>query len=164
MIIAIVAVARNLAIGKDGKLPWHYSADLKFFKQTTTGHIVVMGWNTWESIGKPLPNRLNVVLTRTGNVEQKDSLRVCRSRQEVLDLSEDDRDLFVIGGSRTYQTFAGDIDKWYVTEVPVTVEDADTFMPADFLSGFAQTDQIRLDDELQVKVYSRAPDLSSADR
>jgi dihydrofolate reductase len=56
-IIGIVAIAQNYAIGKDGKLPWHYPADLKFFKQTTTNHAVVMGFNTWKSIGKPLPNR-----------------------------------------------------------------------------------------------------------
>lgn len=65
MIIGIVAIAENYAIGKDGKLPWHYSSDLKYFKETTTGNLIVMGARTWNSIGKPLPNRLNVVLSRT---------------------------------------------------------------------------------------------------
>ncbi len=64
MIIGIVAVAKNFAIGKDGKLPWHYSADLKFFKETTLNHAIVMGFNTWNSIGKPLPKRLNIVLSQ----------------------------------------------------------------------------------------------------
>jgi len=66
VIIGIVAIAKNYAIGKDGKLPWHYSSDLKFFKETTAGNAVVMGSNTWRSIGKPLPNRLNVILSRSG--------------------------------------------------------------------------------------------------
>ena len=56
-IFAIIAIAKNYAIGKDGKLPWHYPADLKFFKETTTGHAVLMGSHTWDSIGRPLPNR-----------------------------------------------------------------------------------------------------------
>jgi len=58
-IIGIVAVGKNLEIGKDGKLPWHYPADLSFFKRTTSGHVIVMGFNTWLSIGRPLPNRKN---------------------------------------------------------------------------------------------------------
>src|ERR1700733_6821450 len=68
-IIAIVAVDKNLAIGKDGKPAWHYSADLKFFKETTTGNAIVMGYTTYVSIGRPLPNRINIVLSRTKNIE-----------------------------------------------------------------------------------------------
>jgi len=64
MITGIVAIAQNLAIGKNGRLPWHYSSDLKFFKQTTLDNAVVMGFNTCKSIGKPLPRRLNIVLSR----------------------------------------------------------------------------------------------------
>ena len=64
MIIGIAAVDRKGAIGKGGKLPWHYSADMKFFRETTTGHAVVMGRKTWFTIGKPLKNRLNIVLSR----------------------------------------------------------------------------------------------------
>ena len=76
MITAIVAIARNFAIGRDGKLPWHYSADLKFFKRTTSGHTVVMGFNTWKSIGKPLPNRLNIVLSRTRTIDPQPDLKL----------------------------------------------------------------------------------------
>ncbi|HCA57471.1 MAG TPA: dihydrofolate reductase, partial [Blastocatellia bacterium] len=68
-LIGIVAIAENFAIGKGGKLPWHYPADLKFFKETTTGNAVVMGRTTWDSIGRPLPNRLNIVLSRSGSIE-----------------------------------------------------------------------------------------------
>ncbi|HSK71207.1 MAG TPA: dihydrofolate reductase, partial [Pyrinomonadaceae bacterium] len=68
-IIGIVAIAQNYAIGRGGKLPWHYSADLKFFKETTLNNAVVMGFNTWKSIGKPLPKRLNIVLSRSAEIE-----------------------------------------------------------------------------------------------
>ena len=71
MIIGIVAVARDMAIGRDGKLPWHYPSDLKFFKRTTVRNTVVMGSNTWRSIGKPLPDRLNIVLSRSANIESR---------------------------------------------------------------------------------------------
>jgi dihydrofolate reductase len=156
MIIGIVAISKNFAIGKDGKLPWHYSADLKFFKQTTTGHAIVMGWNTWKSIGKPLPNRLNIVLTRKGEIEGHPEVRVTRSKDEVLELAAaGDTHVFIIGGSQTFEAFADDIEKWYVTEVPITVDDADTFMPRDFLHDFEPTDSVELEDDLRVNVFQR---------
>lgn len=156
MIIGIVAIARNFAIGKDGRLPWHYPADLKFFKQTTTGHTVVMGWNTWKSIGKPLPNRLNIILSRKGKIDERAEVIVVPSKQGVLKLAEtQDGDTYIIGGSQTYETFADEIEKWLVTEVPIEVEDADTFMPRDFLDGFTESDEIDLGDGLRVKVFQR---------
>ncbi|MGB7069544.1 MAG: dihydrofolate reductase [Pyrinomonadaceae bacterium] len=155
MIIGIVAVAENNAIGKDGKLPWHYPADLKFFKETTTGNAVVMGFNTWRAIGKPLPNRLNIVLSRSAPNECDANLLYLRSKDHVIKLSEFLKcDLFIIGGAKTYSEFAGAIDKWIVTQVPVEVEDADTFMPTDFLHGFGQTDRVQLTDGLKVGIFS----------
>lgn len=157
MVIGIVAISTNFAIGRNGKLPWHYSADLKFFKQTTTGNVIVMGWNTWKSIGKPLPNRLNIVLSRSGQIDDQPDVKLLRSKEEVMPLSKSlDTDLFVIGGAKTYQAFAEEIEKWYVTEVPLEVDDADTFMPRDFLEGFEQRDEIDLGDGLRVKVFQRA--------
>jgi dihydrofolate reductase len=156
MIIGIVAISKNFAIGKDGKLPWHYPADLNFFKQTTTGHAIVMGWNTWKSIGKPLPNRLNIVLTRRGEIEDHPDVRVMRSKEDLLDMTASLKtDIFIIGGSRTYETFANEIDKWLVTEIPITVDDADTFMPRNFLDNFELVDRTDLDDELSVNVFQR---------
>ena len=156
MIIGIVAIAKNFAIGKDGKLPWHYPADLKFFKQTTTGNTIVMGWNTWKSIGKPLPNRLNVVLTRLGKIDERAEVLVVPNKEAVLKLAaSQDTDMFIIGGSQTFATFADEIEKWLVTEVPVDVEDADTFMPRDFLDGFEMADQIDLGEGLIVKIFQR---------
>ncbi len=153
-IIGIVAISKNYAIGKDGKLPWHYSSDLKFFKETTTGNAVVMGSNTWRSIGRPLPNRLNVVLTRSGSVETPPEVLKLSSKDEVIDLCKYiNRDIFIIGGAKTYANFADLIDKWIVTYVPVEVEDADTFMPLDFLARFDETNEIALDGGLVVKIF-----------
>lgn len=155
-IIGIVAIAENFAIGKDGKLPWHYSADLKFFKETTINHAVVMGFNTWKSIGKPLPNRLNIVLSRVRQVENQPNVLLVRDKEEVFALSKYlNCDLFVIGGAETYQNFADAIEKWIVTEVPLSVEDADVFMPRGFLDGFDLTDKMQLKDDLRVKKYQR---------
>lgn len=156
MIIGIVAIAKNFAIGKDGKLPWHYSADLKFFKQTTLNHAVVMGFNTWESIGKPLPKRLNTVLSRKRNVESQPNVLLVRNKEEVLALSKFlNCDLFVIGGAETYSNFADAIEKWIVTEIPETIEDADAFMPEDFLDEFKLNETKTLEDDLKIKVYEK---------
>lgn len=154
MIIGIVAIAKNFAIGKDGKLPWHYSADLKFFKQTTTAHAVVMGFNTWQSIGKPLPNRLNIVLSRSRSIENQPNVLLLRSVAEVLALSKYlNCDSFVIGGAETYAQFADAIDEWIVTEIPETVENADTFMPRDFLNKFNLRETKKLENDLTVKIF-----------
>lgn len=155
-IISIVAIARNFAIGKGGKLPWHYSADLKFFKQTTLNHAIVMGWNTWESIGKTLPKRLNIVLSRSKDLENQPSLLLLRSKAEVLTLADYLKcDVFLIGGAKTYQEFSDVIDKWLVTEIPETIEDADAFMPENFLDGFSLCETKTLEGDLQVKTYER---------
>jgi dihydrofolate reductase len=156
MIIGIVAVDRNGAIGKGGKLPWHYSADMKFFKETTTGNAVVMGHNTWRSLKKPLPNRLNIVLSRKAEIEPQDSLVVLRDVELVLSVAETlDSDLYVIGGEQVYQSFLPFIDKWIVTEVPLTIEGADAFVPKDYLEGFREVRARELDENLIARFYER---------
>ena len=156
MIIGIVAISTNYAIGKDGKLPWHYSADLKFFKETTSGNAIVMGSNTWPSIGRPLLNRLNIVLSRSGNIDAPESVLRLSSKAEVVELARYfGRDVFIIGGAHTYADFADVIDQWLVTYVPIEVEDADTFMPQDFLNGFETIKTDDLDDGLVLKTLRR---------
>ncbi|MGI8786385.1 MAG: dihydrofolate reductase [Pyrinomonadaceae bacterium] len=156
MIIGIVAVAENFAIGKDGKLPWHYSADLKFFKQTTTHHAVVMGFNTWKSIGKPLPNRLNIVLSRKAEIESQPNVLLLRNKEELLALSKYlNCDLFVIGGAETYKSFADAIDEWIVTKISENVENADTFMPQNFLENFELRETKNLEDDLSVEIFAK---------
>jgi dihydrofolate reductase len=156
MIIGIVAVDRNGAIGKGGKLPWHYSADMKFFKETTTGNSCVMGYKTWLTLKKPLPNRLNIVLSRLSEIEPQDSVVVLRDVESVLSLAKDlKRDLFVIGGAQVYRSFLPHIEKWIVTEVPLTIEGADAFVPENYLEGFRSTDARELEENLTARFYER---------
>jgi dihydrofolate reductase len=156
MIIGIVAVDRNGAIGKDGKLPWHYSADMKFFKETTTGNAVVMGRNTWLSLKRPLPNRLNIVLSRQSEIEPQESLFVLRDVESVLSTAKNlEGALYVIGGEQVYQSFLPFVDQWIVTEVPLTVEGADAFIPKNYLDGFREVSSRELDENLIARFYER---------
>ena len=156
MIIGIAAVDRKGAIGKGGKLPWHYSADMKFFRATTTGHAVVMGRKTWLTIGKPLKNRLNIVLSRDPDIEPQESLIVLTDSDSVISLNGSlATDLFVIGGAQIYRAFLPYIEKWIITEVPLAVSGADAFMPEGYLEGFKTVDSKSLDDGLVVKFYLR---------
>ncbi len=156
-VIGIVAVDRAGAIGKGGQLPWHYSADMKHFKEQTTGHAVVMGRKTWLTLKRPLPNRLNVVLSRSVEIEPCESVVWLRDRQSVLSLKDYLKsDLFIIGGAQVFEMFREDIERWVVTEIPLTVEGADTFMPAGFLEGFDAYDGRRLDEDLRVRFYRRS--------
>lgn len=157
MIIGIAAVDRQGAIGKGGKLPWHYSADMKFFRETTTGHAVVMGRKTWLTLGKPLKNRLNIVLSRDPSIEPQESLIVLSDVDSVLSLNESlTTDLFVIGGAQVYEAFLPRIERWIITEVPITVKGADTFMPKGYIDGFNPTHSKPIGDGLSVRFYERA--------
>jgi dihydrofolate reductase len=156
MIIGIVAIAKNRAIGKNGKLPWHYSDDLKFFKRTTTGNAVVMGSNTWDSIGKPLPARLNIVLTRTRQLDVPPEVVVLKDKRRIIELADKCKgDIFIIGGAQIFASFANDIERWYVTDIPMVVDDADVFMPEDFLDRFEEVDSRELGDGLRVRTLDR---------
>jgi dihydrofolate reductase len=156
MIIGIAAVDRKGAIGKGGKLPWHYSADMKFFRETTTGHAVVMGRKTWLTIGKPLKNRLNIVLSRDTDIGPQESLIVFSDIESVLSFNKSlSTDLFVIGGAQIYEAFQEHIEKWIITEVPLTVQGADAFMPKGYLEGFEVVESQSLDDDLIVKFFNR---------
>lgn len=155
-IIGIVAVDRNGAIGKGGGLAWRYPADMKFFREQTTGHACVMGYRTWLSLKRPLKERLNIVLSRRSEVEAREGVVVLRDRVSVLSLEKYLLcDLFIIGGAEVYGAFLSDVDRWLVTEVPLTVEDADAFMPRDFLDGFRAYDSRELEGNLRVRFYER---------
>lgn len=158
MLIGIIAISKNFAIGRGGKLPWHYSTDLRFFKQTTMGHAVVMGSKTWKSIGKPLPGRENVVISRK-KIKLPDGVRLVSSIDEVIEYDESfPKDVFIIGGAGVYESFADVIDRWIVTDIPETIEDADTFMPRSFLDDFEGEDAIDLEDNLRVRILHRRRD------
>jgi dihydrofolate reductase len=156
MIIGIVAVDRNGVIGKGGQLPWHYAADMKFFKETTTGNAIVMGHKTWLSLKRPLPNRLNVVLSRKSEIEPRESVLLLRDVDSVLSFAKDLKtDLYVIGGEQVYRSFVPYIEKWLVTEVPLTIEGGDAFVPEDYLQGFQATGSRELEENLTARVYER---------
>ena len=121
----IVAVSENGVIGKDNRLLWHLSGDLKRFKALTTGHTIVMGRNTFLSIGKALPNRCNVVLShsmKTGDVE---NVEVFDSVETFVQSIQQDDEVFVIGGGQIYRQFLPLASKVYLTRVHVTM-DGDT--------------------------------------
>lgn len=153
-IIGIVAVDQNGAIGKNGSIPWHYSADVKFFKQQTIGHACVMGYKTWLSLKKPLKERLNIVLSRKSEVKPQPSVIVLRDTLSILSLKKFLAcDLFIIGGEQIYRSFLPHMDRWIVTQIPVTVEGADTFMPEGYLQGFTPYDSQQLEENLKVTFY-----------
>lgn len=131
MISIIVAVAENGAIGKDNQLLWRLSDDLKQFKALTTGHAVIMGRKTFESIGKPLHNRTNIVITRQGKVSNDESVLTANSIKKAIEIAKrlkGDEEIFIIGGGNIYEQSLGITDKIYLTEVKVTI-DGDTYFP-----------------------------------
>lgn len=128
MISIIVACSENNVIGKDNGLIWRLSNDLKRFKALTTGHAIVMGRKTFESIGRPLPNRRNIILSK--NLESMEGCEIMRSADEVLELAKStDEELFIIGGGQVYEQFLPFADKLYLTLVHTEAE-GDTFFPA----------------------------------
>ncbi len=128
MITIIAAIAKNNALGKDNDLIWHLPADLKRFKKVTSGHHILMGRNTFESIGKPLPNRTSVIITRNQDYF-KDGCLIANSIEEALEISKDD-DAFIIGGEQIYKQA---IEKGLVDKLDITIVhqdfEADVFFP-----------------------------------
>jgi dihydrofolate reductase len=128
MIVSIVvAIAENNAIGKDNQLLWHLPADLKHFKQITTGHTIIMGRKTYDSIGKPLPNRRNIVMTRTSGL-QIPGVEVTANMEEALALCAAEEEVFIIGGAEIYKSTMDTTNRIYLTRVQQSYE-ADAFFP-----------------------------------
>ncbi|MEG2067492.1 MAG: dihydrofolate reductase [Tannerellaceae bacterium] len=125
----IAAIADNNAIGKNQQLLWHLPFDMKRFKGLTTGHAVVMGRKTFESLPKgALPNRKNVILTSMPEAGFVDCF-ACESMHDALDICEKEDEIFMIGGAMIYKQALETADKMYITRVHHTYEDADTFFP-----------------------------------
>lgn len=123
----IVAKAKNNVIGKDNALIWNIPEDLAHFKKITMGKAIVMGSNTYESIGRPLPGRQNVVLTRNPSKYKNQDVKTVSSVQDVLDLSKETQ-VVIIGGDSVYKTFLEYTDILYVTEIEKEF-DGDTYFP-----------------------------------
>ncbi|MFH0820077.1 MAG: dihydrofolate reductase [bacterium] len=129
IISIIVSIAKNRAIGKDNQLLWQIPEDLKHFKKITSGHVVLMGQKTYESIGKPLPNRTNVVISDDYSFNPR-GVVVTRSFEEGLNKAREieKEEIFIIGGGSIYRQFLPMTDKLYLTVVEGDY-DADTFFP-----------------------------------
>jgi len=129
IISTIVAVAKNNVIGKDNNIPWYLPADLKYFKKITTGHHIVMGRKCYESIGRPLPKRTNVVVTRNPFFIASGCL-ITHNVAEAVQLAEanGEEEVFIIGGGQIYEIALPHVDRIYLTEVDVEVE-GDIFFP-----------------------------------
>ena len=125
----IAAVGKNLELGKNNELIWHFKEDMKFFKQTTTGHTVIMGRKTFESLPKALANRRNIVITTNSNYKAE-GIETFTSIDEALAMCSDDNEVFVIGGGKIYELMLPYANKLYITEIDDLCSDADTFFPA----------------------------------
>lgn len=123
----IAAVSKNNVIGKAKKLPWHLPADLKHFKEITSGHTVIMGRKTFESIGRPLPNRRNIVVTRNTNLKA-DGIEVVHSIEQANELTKNEDEIFIIGGAEIYNQSLPSAEKIYLTRVNIDVE-GDAYFP-----------------------------------
>ncbi len=120
---AIVATAKNNVIGKDNDIPWYLPADLKYFKRVTLGHHIIMGRKCFESIGRPLPKRTNIIITRNTFFTASNAL-ICHSLEDAFSIALDngEEEVFVIGGGEIYRQAMPFVDKIYLTEVDLVIE------------------------------------------
>ena len=128
MISIIAAIGKNNELGKNNTLIWSMPADMKFFRDTTRGHTVIMGRKTFESIGKPLPNRKNIVITRDKNYK-KDGIEIVNSLNEAINLTIPNEEVFVLGGGEIYKQAIEIADKLYITHINTEDSEADSFFP-----------------------------------
>ena len=145
---AIVAMSLNRAIGKDNKLPWHIPDELRWFKKMTTGNVIIMGRKTWESIGRPLPNRESIVVTRA----PIPNVRTVRRLSEI-DSAGDTRDYFVIGGAQLFEEALPLCSEVYLTVVKREVE-GDVFLGS-FEQEFAPPETVQETPEYTILHYKR---------
>ena len=155
MITIIAAAGQNNELGKDNDLIWHLPADLRRFKKVTSGHTIVMGRKTFESIGKPLPNRRSILITRNTSYH-KDGCEIVHSLEDAIKLIQDQEHAFIIGGAQIYKEA---IDKKLVDQLDITKVhqnfDADVFFPSiDPTSWKEVSEETFLPDEKNQYTYS----------
>jgi dihydrofolate reductase len=151
-LIAIVAMASNRVIGRDGKLPWHLPEDLKFFKRTTLGHPILMGRKTFDSIGKPLPGRKNIVLSRT--MQPREGVEVIRDVSELPSVCGDAEKIFLIGGAQLFADLLPQCAGLYLTWIEHEYE-GDVMLPP-FEHLFVIEDILGGGDGFEFRYYGRA--------
>lgn len=129
MISIIAAIGKNNELGKNNTLVWNMPTDLKYFREKTSGHPVIMGRKTFESIGRPMPNRRNIIITRDLNYK-KDGIEVVHSIEEALNLVPKKNDeIFIIGGEEIFKRAMPVADKLYITHIDAEDKDANVFFP-----------------------------------
>jgi len=148
---AIAAMSLNRVIGADGKIPWHLPEDFKWFKKMTTGHVIVMGRKTFESIGKPLPNRTTIVLSRAGFAHPGVTTV---SNLSQIDLANETRQVFICGGAEVYAQALPLCSDLYLTLVNREVQ-GDAFFPP-FENRFRLVETIRETEEFSILHYRQA--------
>ena len=142
-ITLIAAMAENRVIGRDNALPWHLPADLARFKQRTEGHVVIMGRRTFESVGRPLPNRRSIVVTRKHDYHPPGA-EIAHSLDEAIERGRETEreEIFILGGAEIYALALPDVDRLELTIVHADVS-GDTFFPECDLSEWKLIDQQR---------------------
>jgi dihydrofolate reductase len=148
-LIAIVAMSSNRVIGKDGTLPWHLPEDLKFFKKTTLGHPILMGRKTFESIGRPLPGRRNIVLSRT--MAPREGVEVIADVAELR--CAEGEQIFLIGGAQLFETMLPQCDGMYLTFIAQPYE-GDVFFPP-FEQWFEEPEVVGTGEGMEFRYYRR---------
>ncbi|MDH3900696.1 MAG: type 3 dihydrofolate reductase [Gammaproteobacteria bacterium] len=149
----VVAMAANGVIGRDNRLPWHLPADLKHFKQLTTGKPILMGRKTWESIGRPLPERTNIVITRDADYTAAGCI-VVHSIEEALRAAEHSDEVMVIGGAELYRQILPEVSTIYLTRVHADTEGTTLFPELDE-SEWREVERIDCEpDERNAHAYS----------
>jgi len=132
MISLIAAIGKNNELGKGNTLLWHLPADMKFFREKTLGHPVIMGRKTFESLGRPLPNRHNIVITRD-KTYLRHGVNVVNSLEEAINSARtsltENEEVFIIGGAEIYKQAIPIADRLYITHIEAEDENADTFLP-----------------------------------
>ncbi|MBD5134685.1 MAG: dihydrofolate reductase [Lachnospiraceae bacterium] len=126
MIALIVAFSKNRVIGNKGCIPWKIKGEQKRFRELTTGNVVVMGRRSYEEIGKPLPNRMTIVVSNTKNFDDKNCVTV-KSLMEAIKIAGD-KDIYISGGARLYEEALPLVEKMYITEIDCDIE-GDTYFP-----------------------------------
>lgn len=132
MIISVIAAySKNFAIGFDNKMLWHLSDDFKNYKKITSGHCLVMGRKTFESIGKPLPNRTSIIITRNLNYKAPEGCHIVYSLEEAIAKAKalGETECFINGGAEIYKQSISFINKAYITDVDCEIDHADAFFP-----------------------------------
>ncbi len=150
---AVVGMAADRAIGKDGTMPWHLPEDLKVFRQLTTGHPILMGRKTYDSIGRPLPKRQNIVLSRQADLAY-DGAQCITDIQQLAEMELMDEEIMVIGGAEIYSMMLPQITTLWVSEIEGAFE-ADTYFP-EFRHHFPHREEVQQYEGFKLMKYTRS--------